>query len=135
MFKNTYFNDLLAEIQKESKNENKCLISRLDLYAYNSITLPCNHSYRVDYFSKIIRKHSPKCPYCSISFTPVLLQKNCSYLTKKNTVCGKTTYCNSGLCKVHGSIMFAPKCTHILKNGKICTKIQFENEKCKTHCI
>jgi hypothetical protein len=129
MFENPLLNNILSEIQKETTQTNKCLISRLDLYPHNTITLPCNHSYRVDYFIKILRK-KPKCPYCGTEVNINIISKKCSGLTKKGIVCEKTTYCDSGLCKIHSK----PKCTQILKNGKQCSRNQIQGcVTCKLH--
>lgn len=129
MFINPLFNNILKDVENESISEKKCLISRLDILPYNSITLSCNHCYRVDYFIKILKKKPVKCPYCRNIIDIESIKKTCSFITKKNEVCNKITYCDTGLCKIHGK----PKCTFILKNGKKCGKNQFINDKCNIH--
>jgi hypothetical protein len=130
MFSNPLFNNILNEIERESTNEKKCLISRLDIHPYNSITLPCNHGYRVEYFRKLIRKNPLKCPYCSLNVDSKLIVKQCSHLNNKtSTQCTKTTLCDSGFCMIHGK----PKCIKILKNGNRCTKNEVKNGMCNLH--
>jgi predicted component of viral defense system (DUF524 family) len=76
MFTNPLFNNILDEIERETTNDKKCLISRLNIYPYNSITLPCNHGYRVEYFRKLMRKKNQlKCPYCSLNIDCISIFK------------------------------------------------------------
>jgi hypothetical protein len=132
MFTNPLFNTILEEIERESinKDNNVCLISRLDLYPYNCITLPCTHRYRIEYLKKLLKKKPVTCPYCSLTFDPETLVKQCSYKHKTTLVqCTKTTYCDSGVCILHGK----PKCTKVLKTGNTCSKNQVKDGRCKIH--
>lgn len=94
MFRSESLNKLLQEIKNQSNSDNKCLISKLDILDNNAITLECGHSYRIDYFSKLIKKKNLSCPYCNFKFTRESIEKKCK-------VCNKTTISNLELCNKH----------------------------------
>lgn len=94
MFRSESLNKLFQEIKNQSNSNNKCLISKLDLYDNNTVTLECGHSYRINYFSKLINKKILTCPYCNFKFTRESIEKKC-------TICDKKTISNLSLCNKH----------------------------------
>lgn len=120
MFMSSDLNNILRQIEEESKSNDKCLISRLDVTQNNGITLSCGHKYRVNYLKK--NKYS-KCPYCARPYSLSNYEKQC-------TTCSKPTFFDSGLCSKHAKV----KCQHILKNKKQCKNGCKDNNKfCHIH--
>jgi hypothetical protein len=109
MFESSELNNILKQIEQETKTNEKCLISRLDVSANNGITLSCGHKYRVNYLKK---NKCGKCPYCGRVY-------NLSTYEKKCDMCTRLTICDSGLCLMHSKKM----CNKIIaRTNKQCTK-------------
>ena len=116
------YKDLIDEIENDTKSENRCMISHLDILPQNGITLDCNHCFRLEYLMKIKPKNI--CPYCSSSFSLEKKKIRCKYNN-----CSKDTVLDTGLCKKHSLDLTFNKCPRILKSGK--RKGQPCNLKCK----
>lgn len=105
-FKTPALNQLANILRASSRGEEHCLISRMSVDETNSVRLPCNHVYHIDYYSASVRKRH-RCPYCALVYAPEDLERPCSE-------CGQVTPIQNGKCKKHNQ----PRCSFIIKKGK-----------------
>lgn len=125
-FKSPILQDLVKKIKNETNGDEHCLISRLAVQKNNAVYLPCNHVYHVDFFNSLVKKKQI-CPYCRQGFDLALIQKRCQE-------CGKITFIQNGLCKLHN----INRCEFILVKGKrrgnLCDqKACYNSNYCKRH--
>lgn len=129
VFQNPSLIRLVKTIRAESTGENRCLISRLQVTSKNSVCLPCNHIFHIDYYTNIKKKHN--CPYCGKWYNVNLLEKPCTHLE-----CSEMTTIQNGICKKHNKTT----CTHVLSKGKrkgdACGANVINNSTpfCSRHC-
>lgn len=101
MFANEELNSIYAELEKQQQTQNRCLISNLDINEYNSVTLTCGHSFRIDFFTKL--KNKNVCPYCS-NYS-IIKVNTCDQILKsgknKGEKCNRRTFICKNICSIH----------------------------------
>lgn len=124
-----FYSQLNDETEETIDEEKKCMISHLPL-TYNSILLPCNHSFNyMPLYNELcennIRDGKLICPYCRAVSWKLIPYIQLPCVKKLKGINFPPKFC-----------MSSPTCAFILKNGNPCNANAVESEKgifCNKH--